>query len=438
MRSIGRLGLALSVFALGGSTASADEIVDWNQTMFRAALTAGTSPLVMTRTAAIVQTAVFDAVNGIDRQYTPIRVPATAPAGASPEAAAVQAAYAALLQLYPPQKPLFDARRAVSLAEIGTRASSAAIASGVAWGQTVADAVLAWRSTDGFAPAPPPFLGADVVGTWRPTPPAFAAGAGPQFAYMVPWVISTPAEFRPAGPPALTSLRYAEDFNEVKRMGSASSTERTSDQTVSAWFWASSTASYLWNTVAASLFDRRDDDSAHQLRGDDPDLREDGRGRPRNTTLEHARILALLNLAIADAAIGCWEAKYAFVFWRPITAIPQADADGNPATSADPAWTTVFPTPNHPEYPSGHSCVSGAATVVLADAFGERTHFTISSDALPGVTRSFRSFSAALEEVKNARIVAGIHFRSATTDGQVLGASIAEHVLERAARRIGH
>jgi hypothetical protein len=403
----------------------ADEITNWNQMLFRVALVGGTTPLVITRVAAIVQTAVFDAVNGIDRRYAPIHVPPAGPAGASRDAAAVQAAYATLVQLYPAQKGVLDARLAVSLASIGARESNGAIASGMAWGQTVADAILAWRSTDGFAPAPPPFLGGTGVGVWRPTPPAFAPGAGPQFAYMTPWVISTPGQFRPAGPPALTSARYTADFNETKTMGSVSSSTRTSDQTLFAWFWASSTSSYLWNNVAVSLIDRA-------RRESDRDDDREWRDRHHPNTLQNARLLALLNLAVADAAIGCWEAKYTYLFWRPVTAIPLAATDGNPATIPDPAWMPLFATPAHPEYPSGHSCVSGAAGAVLANQFGERTRFGVESDLMPGVVRSFHSFSAALEEVKNARIFAGIHFRSATDDGQVLGVSVAEYVLDNA------
>src|SRR6185436_420160 len=216
-----------------------------------------------------VQAAVFDAVNGIARRYTPIHVAPAGPAGASREAAAVQAAYATLVALYPAQKATFDARLAVSLAVIGTQESAAAIASGRAWGQTVADAILAWRSTDGFTPAPPPFLGGTAVGQWRPTPPAFAPGAGPQFAYMTPWAILSPSQFRPAGPPALTSTRYAVEFNETKTMGSATSATRTPDQTVASWFWASGTASFIWNTLAVSLIDRSksDDDFEHESHG---------------------------------------------------------------------------------------------------------------------------------------------------------------------------
>jgi hypothetical protein len=246
---------------------------------------------------------------------------------------------------------------------------------------------------------------------------------------MVPWVIIAHDQFRPAGPPALGSARYTKDFDETKTMGSVSSTTRTSDQTVASWFWAAGSASYDWNTVALSLIDRGDDDGDH-------DSDRNGHSRHHSSTLENARLFAQLNLAIADAAIGCWDAKYTFVFWRPVTAIPLADTDGNPATIADPAWMPLFATPAHPEYPSGHSCVSGAAGAVLSDLFGEHSHFTVVSDLMPGVERSFKSFTSALNEVKNARIFACIHFRSATDDGQAIGASVASYVLENAMQRL--
>ena len=231
----------------------------------------------MSRVAAIVQAAVFDAVNGIDQRYAPIHVPPAGPAGASPEAAAVQAAYATLVQLYPTQKSLFDARLAVSLAVIATHASSAAVAGGVAWGQTVANGILTWRAADGFTPAPPPFLGAAIVGVWRPTPPAFAPGAVPQFATMVPWVIVAPSQFRPSGPPPLTSARYAKDFNETKNIGSLSSATRTPDQTVYSWFWNSGTAIYIWNNLAVSLINRTDDDDRGNSRDEDRGFDDDSR-----------------------------------------------------------------------------------------------------------------------------------------------------------------
>jgi len=410
---------------MASSIARADDVTDWNQHMLRAGTVGGTSPLVMSRVAAIVQASVFDAVNGIDRKYMPVHVPPGGDAGASRRAAVVEAAYTALVALYPTQKSTFDARLAVSLTAIASdpHETAVGIASGVAWGQTVANGILSWRATDGFTPAPAPCVGGHAVGEWRPTPPGLLPGAGPQFAYMTPWSISAPSQFRPGGPPALTSARYTADFNETKTMGSSSSTIRSSDQTIYAWFWAASTATYIWNHLADSLILR-----------DERDENDDSGGshNRRNSLLRNARLLALVDIAMADAAIACWEAKYYYVFWRPVTAIPLADTDGNSATISDPAWMPLFATPAHPEYPSGHSTVSGAAARVLASFFGERERFTLDNDLLIGVTRSFRSFSESLDEVKNARIFAGIHFRSACDDGQAIGTQVANWVLDHA------
>ena len=281
-----------------------------------------------------------------------------------------------------------------------------------------------------------------TLGQWRPTPndpypsPAtLARGAGyPQFSSQTTWSIPNASYFRPAAPPALTSAQYARDFNETKQMGSQTSTARSSDQTVASWFWATGTASYFWNHVAVSLLDSGDKDKD----------RDDDRGKDRgnnkhdnpSTLLRDARLLAALNVAMADAGIGCWDAKYTYNFWRPITAIRETADDGNAATTADPTWTPLFATPAHPDYPSGHSCVSGAATTVLAGEFGERTRFDVTSDLMLGVTRSFRSFTEALEEVKDARIFSGIHFRTATEVGTVLGKQVAQYVLEHSFLRL--
>jgi hypothetical protein len=208
------LAIAIVCASLSIATARADEVTDWNQIMFQTALVAKTIPLDMSRDAAIVQSAVFDAVNGITRRYTPIHVKPAAPWGASSRAAAVQAAYASLVKLHPAQQSTLDAQRAASLAALVGKGHGhgrqEAIDDGVHWGQEVADSIWAWRSTDGYTPAPPPFLGGTNVGQWRPTPPGFLAGVGPQYAYMTPWVIKSPSQFRPGGPPALTSARYAE------------------------------------------------------------------------------------------------------------------------------------------------------------------------------------------------------------------------------------
>src|ERR1700693_5074315 len=194
--------LAIVFASTAAAAARADEVTDWNQILFQAALVAQTSPLFMTRNAAIFQSSVFDAVNGIERRYAPIHVMPGAPHGASARAAAVQAAYVNLVNLYPTQQSTFDAARATSLAAILDKKGDwderqrrqKAVDAGVAWGQEVADAIWTWRSTDGFPPAPPPFTGGTNVGEWRPTPPALLPGAGPQFATMTPWVIATPSQ----------------------------------------------------------------------------------------------------------------------------------------------------------------------------------------------------------------------------------------------------
>jgi hypothetical protein len=223
---------------------------------------------------------------------------------------------------------------------------------------------------------------------------------------MTPWVINSPNQFRPAGPPALNSTQYATDFNETKVWGSLTSVVRSPDETLFSLFWNASTAPYYWDQIAISLA------AANHL-----------------NFSENARLLALTNVAMADAAIGCWEAKAHYRFWRPITAIREpTDSAINPATSPDPAWTTLFATPAHPEYPSGHSCVSGAAGRALANYFGDDNSFSVTSDVMLGVTRYFPSISAANTEVRNARVFPGIHFRTATNDGQALGTNVADWV----------
>ena len=437
--------VAIGVVLLVTSNARADDITDWNETMLRAGLVAGSSPLVMTRNAAMVHAAMFDAVNGIERRYTSIHVDPAGPAGASRRAAAVQAAYAILTKLYgsgaatpnAAQQATLDARRVVSLMDIGADTSSASIDGGITWGQFVADAIWTWRSTDGFtitAPAPE----GSLVGQWRRTPnlPVSTALSAPgagylQFSNMVPWLMSSPSAFRPAAPPPLTSSEYARDFNEVKTMGSLESAARTSEETTYSLFWNSTTATYLWNRATVSLIESRNrHDDGHSDGSENQN-----RGR-HHSLLENARLLGQLNLAMADAAIGCWDAKYFYNYWRPITAIREPLDDGNPNTTPDPTWVPLFATPGHPDYPSGHSCVSGAAGAVLAHEFKERIRFTVESDLMLGVTRSFRRFSTALEEVKNARIFSGIHFRTASEVGQTLGESIARFILENAFQQI--
>ena len=241
----------------------------------------------------------------------------------------------------------------------------------------------------------------------------FAPGLVPQLAHVTPWVIQSQPQFRPPALPALDSAQYATDFNETKLMGNNSSTARTPEETAHALFWAPGNPPDYWNPVAISL-------AAERHYG----------------ILRTARLLAHLNLAMADAIIGCWDAKYTYVAWRPITAIQLADTDGNSGTTADPNWTPLITTPAHPEYPSSHSCATAAALKVLAHYFGEGTAITVTTETLPGQLRSYPSLSAALEEVINARVFGGIHFRTSCERGQALGGGVAEYVLQHSLGRI--
>ena len=409
MKSLVRFSVwALVVSGISSGVSSADEVTDWNNVMLRATLTAPVTPApVTTRVAAIVQAAVFDAVNGIERRYTAIHVLPASPPGASERAAAVQAAYATLLSLFPAQQTQLDKQLAASLAAIND--SNDAVQQGLAWGQSVADQILAWRSQDGFSDVPPPYEGGTQPGQWRPTPPAMAPGLAPQLATTTPWVMASPSQFRTQGPVAMTSDQYTADFNEVKSMGSSTNSGRTADQTLYANFWQAGNPPDYWDQVVTSLA------AQHHF-----------------SMVRTARLLALVDLGMADAMIGCWDAKYTYSFWRPITAIQLADTDGNPATVPDSAWTPLITTPPFPEYPSAHSCASGAAGRILSQTFGEETSFGVVSNAMPGVTRTFHSFSAALEEVENARVFGGIHFRTATVDGTALGIAVGDYVIAHA------
>jgi PAP2 superfamily len=415
--AVPRLVLGLSMLLpVGAGWAAADEVTDWNHMMLEATLTAGTPAPVSTRSTAMVQAAVFDAVNGIDPHYTPIFVRHTGPRHASTRAAAVQAAYAILLRLYPAQAVTLEQQRATSLMALSSPWSGErpySIQKGIEWGQAVADEIWAWRSQDGFADTPPKFMGGTAPGEWRPTPPTYAPGLAPQLAHVTPWVLESPSQFQPAAPPALDSAQYARDFNETKLMGSSSSADRTTDQTEFARFWQASIPADYWDPVAIALATER-----------------------HFNLWQTARLLAHLNLAMSDALIGCWDAKYTYVFWRPITAITSADPNENPDTMPDAAWTPLLVTPAHPEYPSSHSCASGAAARVLSHYFGEQTPITVASNLLPGQARSFPSFAAALDEVKDARVFGGLHFRTSCNTGQALGNSVGEYVLKHSLRRL--
>lgn len=400
---------AIAALALPG-VASADVITSWNRTFVDTLEAAKTPPLPANRSAAIVSSSVFDAINGVAKKFAPVHVAPAAPHGASREAAAVAAAHESLVALFPAQQPMLDARYADSLAALG---SSPFVQRGLAWGTQVADQILAWRATDGFTAVLPPYVASPLPGRWQPTPPTFGPPLFRQFAQMTPFALLSPAQFPLPGPPPLTSARYAADVNEVEALGSATSLLRTPTQTETAKFWQADVPAAMWDRVADDLAEQR-----------------------TWSLVREARVLALTNIALADATIAVWNAKNAFDFWRPVTAIPNADADGNPATSPDPSWQPLLATPQFQEYPSAHSAVSAAAAAVLASFYRDDAQFNVTSAGLPGVERSFSSFAAAVDQVENARIFAGFHFRFSCEDGAMLGNEIAEYLRANALLRV--
>jgi len=395
------------VFAalITNSTSRADMVTDWNETAEAVIRASTPSPPLQIRALAIVNAAMYDAVNGIARRYQPYFVTDTAPPGARQEAAAAQAAFTALVGLFPAQSGLLEAKLAESLARIpGHRGRSQSIARGRAWGEQVAQAVLAWRATDGLATVVPPYFGGFAPGQWRSIPDGTVPGALPQFAALVPFTMSSSSQFRPGVPPALESAQYAADVNEVKAIGRVDSAIRTASQTELSLLWGA-TAPVDEDAVARSVVP------------------------PGYALADTARFFALINFAACDGMIAGFDAKYHYGFWRPFHAIRLADTDGNPATEPDPLWTSLIPAPNHPEYISTHSTVTGATMRVLALLLGDETPFTVSSPALPGVTATYQRFSDAAVEVGLSRIWGGIHFRTACEVGRGVGEYIADQAV---------
>src|SRR6059036_2580931 len=397
---VGAINLASSI----GIPANGDVVTDWNAAALNAIRAGHTAPPIASRSLAILHVSIYDAVNGIARTHEPYLVQSAVPASASREAAASAAAHEALVNLFPAAAGSFDTLYAAILATIPDGPHKVA---GIVWGEFVANQILAARANDGSnATVPPP--GGSGPGAWVPTPPAFLPYLLPQWGFVMPFAMSSSSQFRPPGPPSLDSQRYAADYNEVKELGAAVGSTRTEEQTQIALFWADGAGTETppghWNSIAQTIADAQG-----------------------NTLEENARLFALLNIAMADAAICAWDAKYTFHNWRPVTAIRNADTDGNPATDPDTAWDSFIVTPPFPDYVSGHSTFSAAAATVLGLFYGtENLLFTTGSDFLPGVTRPFTSFSAAAGEAADSRVYGGIHFRTASEDGLQAGISIGE------------
>jgi hypothetical protein len=421
-----------------------DVVIQWNSILLNAiqfsgkGSAGGTPPPIAARAQGIVHAAIFDAVNAIDRSYTPylVNINASDAVGASKEAAAAQAAHDTLVALFTdeqylqqtvpqqfiPSAEIRNALKATFDAELqrflDTIPNGDAENKGVAIGQQVAQEILNARLNDGSVFAEPQ-QGPEVytpgtdLGDWVPTPDnGFRAALLPYWGRVTPFAIDSVIQFRPDTFPDFASPRYAREFNEVKDLGRDTSTVRTFDQTEIAQFWA---------------YDR---DDTFRPPGQLNELAQEVALNQGNTLEENARLFALLNITQADAGIAAWDTKYVFEQIRPITAIREAaNVDGNPNTIADPTWTPLLPSPPFPDYISGHSTFAGASVEILELFYGtDNLSYDLRSQDLPGVARSYNSFALAAEEDRVSRIYGGVHIDIATTDGVDVGRNVANTV----------
>jgi hypothetical protein len=402
---------------LGNTTVeTVNPVVQWNRMLLAIVRTPKAQPATVhpTRSFAIMHAAIYDAVNAIDRRHRPYLVRLTdVSRDASQDAAAAAAAHDVLVALYPSFSAALDAQLQDSLAHIS---GSSDQAEGVRIGQTVAARLLDLRRDDGSSASPIPYVFGTNPGDYQSTPPNFPKQ--PQFthwSHVTPFALPQANMFRPGPPPALPSDRYGDALNEVKSLGIAGGTASSADQALTGRFWNGAIQNY-WNEIAQTATD------AHHL-----------------STAERARLFALLNLAVADSVIAFYDAKYTYNLWRPVTAIRAADTDDNPDTVSDPFWLPeVGNTTPDPSYPGAHAVISAAAFDVLISVLKrDRLALTVTSEVLPGVTRSFDSLSAAANEAALSRIFAGVHFRFDLTSGSRLGRSVADFVVDNFLTRHG-
>jgi hypothetical protein len=389
-------------FSVWPGKAHADVVRDWNTIMVNTV--EGQNPFAQARFAAVTQLAVFEAVNAIIGGYEPYLDPIVAPPDASVEAAAVAAAHRVLIQYLPAAASALEAARTSSLAAIP---DGAAKNDGIAVGEAAAAAMIALRASDGSGP--PQFFppSAPAPGEWQATqgcPPA--GGILFHWQYVTPFGIRSSTQFRSAPPPALTSRKYSRDYQEVRTIGGAGSLHRPEDRATVAQFYNAVLAVGVWNRVAQQL-------SEHQ----------------GSSLLENARAFALINMAISDALVTVMETKYHYTFWRPATAIPAGDVDGNPHTQADTSFVPFIPTPCFPSYPSAHASASYAARSVVQRFWGAGGHWIVlTHPSLPQVTLQYSRLKEITEDIDDARVYGGIHFRFDQMAGAHQGLRIGGYV----------
>ena len=397
--------IALALAPAVASTARADTVTDWNAIMQATVTTAPTNPFFQARWGAIVQLAVFEAVNAIEEDYEPyLGGLIVAPPGASPDAAAIAAAHRTLVTLRPGSALSLDAARAASLAAIPDGPAKDV---GILVGENAAAAMLLLRAGDGWD-AVVPYTPGTEPGDWQPTPPALAPAAFTQWGQVTPFGLASGSQFRLPPPPALHTGKYANDYLEVMLVGRVDSPFRPQDRTdVALFYGVGATPVYLWNSAARQA-------SAAQGK----------------TLSENARIFALLAMAICDGSIACFDTKYHYNFWRPVTAIRVGDTDGNDLTDPDPDWLPLITTPAFPGYPSAHATLSGAAREVLERVFGKDGHaITLTHPALPDTVLNYTAFEQITDDIDDARVYGGIHFRFDQEAGSRQGSQVGKYIL---------
>jgi hypothetical protein len=388
------------------STSVVNPVIEWNRTLLVIVRTSGAQPATIhsTRSFAMLHAAIFDAVNAIDRTYTPyaVKLPKVSRT-ASVQAAANEAAHDVLVSLYPTFSSTLDAELQQDLDTIPDSKNKA---EGTAVGEAVATAILALRSDDGSGVTLPPFVPTNQPGSYQLTPPNFAPADFIQWSRVTPFAIASAHDFLPTPPPELTSDRYTESFDEVKSLGLIASTARTADQTQIGKFWNGNIQDF-WNEIAQTAA------LQHRL-----------------GIVRSAHLFALLNISMADTVIAFFEAKYTYDVWRPVTAIQMAGNDNNLKTAPDTGWVPLSTkTAPDPSYPGAHSAISTGASWVLRNYLGDQISLDVTSESLPGVTRHFNSFSDAAVEAGLSRIYAGQHFRFDHEAGEHLGNQVAHSVL---------
>jgi hypothetical protein len=395
------IGLGSSSAYASDSRKPANAVIVWDSNAQTAIWDiAGQQPQVQARSFAMVHGAIYDAVNAIaGTPYQPYLIAPAANGTESTNAAVATAAFRVLNALFPDQQVRLKTQYDESLAAIP---DGTAKQRGITVGTQAAAAMIAARQNDGAFGSQTWTVGTQP-GQWRPAPPTYASD-GAWVGYLKPFLIPSASMFRTSGPPSLTSDRYTRDFNEVKAIGSATSTVRTADQTQAAIWW-------------------------HDRHLAEWEIKRQLATTQRLNTLQTARMFAMVDLAEADATTACYNEKAAWSFWRPVTAIQLADTDGNPETVADPNWMPLLVTPPHPDFTSGHTCFTAASMSALAYFFGRDDISFSGYSAASGTTRYFRSFSQALAEVINARVWGGIHTRTADVQGAKIGGQVTAYMI---------